>query len=175
MNQKQRTWAIILFVLYLLILTWMILFKGSIHTLQVLFLPEFRGINLIPSLNARETLLNFFAFVPLGIYMGMLAKDKIDQRVFLRSVVLIALISLLFETAQFILALGTSDITDLISNTLGGMAGLALYSALKKAKDKKADKVLLFLAGIGTALLLVFILAREIWPEVFEMGRSVAR
>jgi glycopeptide antibiotics resistance protein len=72
LKQKQRHQVTVLLVLYILILIWMILFKGSIHTLQVLFLPEFLSINLIPSLNARETLLNFLAFVPVGIYLGML-------------------------------------------------------------------------------------------------------
>jgi glycopeptide antibiotics resistance protein len=84
-------------------------------------------------------------------------------------VLFFALLSLLFEAAQYILALGTSDITDLISNTLGGMAGLAFYRAIEKIKSEKTDRVLIILGSIGTVLLLVFLVGREIWPEVLEM------
>ncbi len=171
--QKKKLCAAILLALYLLILIWMILFKGSIHTLQVLFLPEFRNINLVPALKARETLLNFFAFAPVGVYLGMLLKDKEKKFAWFKPVLFVFLLSLLFEVAQYILALGTSDITDLVSNTLGGTAGITFYRAIDKRMGEKTDRAFLILGSIGTALLLAFAVGREIWPEVSKAGQWI--
>jgi len=168
LKQKKKLWVAILLALYLLILVWMILFKGSIHTLQVLFLPEFRSIKLVPAMNARETLLNFLAFAPIGVYLGMLLKDKEKTSAWFKPVLFVFLLSLFFEVAQYILALGTSDITDLVSNTLGGMVGFAFYRAIRKRTDEKTDKIFIILGSIGTVLLLAFLVVREIWPEVLE-------
>ena len=38
-----------------------------------------------------------------------------------------AILSLLFEITQWIFSIGASDITDLITNTLGGICGLFLF------------------------------------------------
>ena len=42
---------------------------------------------------------------------------------------IIAGISLLLEITQYILAIGSSDITDLITNTAGGLLGCLLYTS----------------------------------------------
>jgi glycopeptide antibiotics resistance protein len=119
-------------------------------------LPEFRSINWIPAFNAKETLLNFLAFSPIGLYLGMLLKDKEKKSAWLKSVLFISLLSLLFEVTQYILALGTSDITDLITNTLGGMAGFAFYFAIRKRMGEKTDRAFITLGSIGTILLSAF-------------------
>lgn len=153
----------------------MILFKGSIHTLQVLLLPEFRSISLVPTLNARETLLNFLAFAPVGIYLGMLLKDKRKKSAWFKPVLFVFLLSLFFEISQYVLALGTSDITDLVSNTLGGTVGFFLYCIIGEKMGEKIDRALIILGSIGTILLLAFSVGREIWPEVLEAGRKIVR
>lgn len=36
-------------------------------------------------------------------------------------------VTLLYEVVQYIFAIGASDITDLLGNTLGGVIGIALF------------------------------------------------
>ena len=71
-----------------------------------------------------EVLENFLIFVPMGIYLQMLLpRTKLYVKF-----MLIAGTSFLLETMQYILAVGRSDITDVLTNTAGGLLGLAVYS-----------------------------------------------
>ena len=73
---------------------------------------------------------------------------------------IIAGVSLLFELAQFAFGIGGSDITDLISNTLGGAIGIGLYAALFRLLKEKTHKVLNIVGLIGTigvVLLVLFV------------------
>ena len=47
------------------------------------------------------------------------------------------LISFLLEVVQFIFAIGASDITDIIGNTLGGIVGIFFCIVMKKIAPKK--------------------------------------
>lgn len=126
---------------------------------------DFRGINLIPfagsvikndQIDIGEIIYNVFAFIPFGIYISMLK----PSRSFLKKIVPIAGVSLLFEVLQFIFAIGGSDITDLMGNTLGGMIGVGVYFLFCKLFRTKANKILNVLASIGTICIfaLVFLL-----------------
>lgn len=57
---------------------------------------------------------------------------------------------MLFEVLQFIFAIGGSDITDLLGNTLGGMIGSGVYVVFRKLFRTKVNKILNSLASIGT-------------------------
>src|SRR5699024_7728970 len=83
-----------------------------------------------------------------GIYLSMLKPNWS----FLKKIAPIASVSLLFEVLQFVFAIGASDITDFIGNTLGGMVGIGVYFILCKIfKEKqKINKVLNVLAIIST-------------------------
>jgi glycopeptide antibiotics resistance protein len=140
-----------LLVVYLFVLTWIILFK-----MQFSFqgLPHFREINLIPTgsvivnnqIDYSNTIYNVLAFIPFGIYISMLKPNWS----FLKKIVPIAGVSLLFETLQFTFAIGVSDITDLIGNILGGIIGVGVYIVFFKLFSTKANKILNVLASIGT-------------------------
>ena len=60
---------------------------------------------------------------------------------------------------QFVFAVGATDITDVISNTLGTVIGVGIYGSLAFIfhKNEKLDKGLCIVASICTVLLLVFI------------------
>lgn len=149
-NQLKLTFG--LFVVYFLVLIWIILFK-----MQFSFdtLPHFRGLNLIPfagsviknnQLDYSEIILNMIIFIPFGLYLGMI---KFNWS-FGKKIISIAGVSLIFELFQFLFAIGGTDITDLISNTLGGAVGIGFYIVFSKIFKEKANKVLNILALIGT-------------------------
>lgn len=149
-NQVKLTFG--LFTVYFLVLIWIILFKmqSSFHNL-----PHYRGMNLIPftgsvnknnRLDFSEIILNMLVFIPFGLYSGMLKPNWS----FWKKVITIAGVSLSFELLQFLFAIGETDITDLISNTLGGVAGIGFYIAFSKILKEKTNKILNIVALIGT-------------------------
>ena len=130
MKKKSYYIASILFLLYLVLLIWIILFKLQF---SITALDRVREINLIPfyykeeiSFHATEVLENVLIFVPFGIYLCL-----VFQRSRLRSKLLfIAGMSMLLEVCQYVLAVGRSDITDLITNISGGLIGIFLYNTV---------------------------------------------
>lgn len=158
-KEKSLKLTLGLFGIYFLALIWIILFKMqfSLDTLD-----GHRSLNLIPFagsmiVNGRveisEILNNLLIFIPFGIYLGMLK----PRWPFLKKILPFFLTSLLLETLQYILAIGATDITDLIVNTLGGMTGIFIYFCFAKLFREKALKILNMLAFVCTAAMLVFI------------------
>ncbi|MGO5093840.1 VanZ family protein [Clostridium sp. LCP25S3_F10] len=41
-------------------------------------------------------------------------------------------ISLIFEVSQYVFGIGASDITDIITNTIGKIVGMGIYMVIKK-------------------------------------------
>ena len=62
-----------------------------------------------------------------------------------------------YEIIQFIFAIGASDITDLISNTLGGIIGVALVYVLSIVLKDKTHKILNRIAMVCTVLVVIFL------------------
>ena len=63
-------------------------------------------------------------------------------------------VSLLLEICQYVLAIGRSDITDLITNICGGLFGIILYkAAIRLFRNKKrVDQVIIISAAIVTVI-----------------------
>lgn len=147
-----------LFILYLVILVWIILFKMqfAIHDIDHL-----RSINLIPfyystsvgeQFHIKEVTDNFLIFIPFGILLPMLA-SKMKLR---NKILIIFGTSLVFEMMQYVLSIGSTDVSDLITNVSGGVVGIALYTLfLRAVKDKqKADTIISVIGGIAAFLFL---------------------
>lgn len=161
MNDDSKTNKLTnaLFVIYLIALFWIIVFKFSV---PFSYLGYMRSINLIPfnesliingKLAFNEIIMNMVIFVPLGIYAGVLFKRwTIGKKLFL-----FFLISLICEALQFILGVGASDITDVISNTLGGITGLLIYKAVEKILGVKTQKFINIIAAAGTVLMVLLL------------------
>ncbi len=169
-NNKTNKLTNVLFIIYLIALFWIIVFKFNVRLPS---LRNMRSINLIPFsepliLNGKiafsEIIMNVVIFVPLGIYAGILFKRwSIGKKLFL-----FFLISLICEVFQFILNVGASDITDIINNTLGGIIGLMIYKGIEKAfkNSVKAQKFINIIATIGTILvilLLLLLMTNNLW------------
>lgn len=144
--RKKPYFTYVVFGLYLLILVWLVLFKLSFSFSDILMTERDRSINLIPfyydvevgAFHAKEVIMNVLVFIPLGIYLRML-----DTPVKL-SILIAFLSSLTFEIVQFIFAIGSSDMTDLITNTVGAAIGLGVYTLARLIFRKKgiADLVI---------------------------------
>ncbi len=139
----------VLFLIYLLFLFWAVLWKFNMPyigdgTLRHINVTPFQGNTL------SEMRFNILVFMPFGLYISMLA----PKRAFAVRVCLALLCSALFEVLQYALAIGRSDITDLILNTLGGVAGMAFFSLLSRLLGKKAPKALRGVCVAVTVLVL---------------------
>lgn len=150
-----------LFIVYLIVLTWIILFKMETD-LSLLSGVKQRSINFVPFagsliVNGRiavsEILMNVLAFVPFGIYIAILR----PRWKFIYKVFPAVGVSFLYELLQYILAVGASDITDLIGNTLGGIIGIGLFFICSIVLGRKNVLILNILATIGTVLVVLFL------------------
>lgn len=151
-NEKRMTK--LLFLTYFLLLTWIIVMKME-FSFDAIY--RMRSLNLIPlegtavynnQLDYKEIYLNILIFIPFGLYLSMLKPDW----PFLKKLFPIFLISLSFESLQYLLSIGASDITDLIGNTLGGLIGIITYGWIVKGlKDHdKAQRLFNLLGGTVT-------------------------
>ena len=156
--KKEQKITFVLLVIYLIILTWIILLKTQFSFSA---LGHYRSVNLIPfagsvvingKVDLDEILNNFIVFIPVGLYLGMLMPKSSP----LRKIAPIFGLSLLYEVIQFIFAIGASDITDLIMNTLGGAAGIFLVFLFTKLLKEKTVKILNIAAVICTLAITVF-------------------
>ena len=159
-SKKNNSYKVtsILLIIYLFILTFAIVFKMGVAV------SGERSINLIPygssaivngRLYTKELIENVIAFIPLGCYIGMLKADWS----FIKKILPIFGVSLLFEITQFIFGLGASDVTDLINNTLGGAIGILIYFILIKIfkSDLKLNKVINIFASLATICLVLLL------------------
>ena len=83
-----------------------------------------------------EVIQNALIFIPYGIFISTLW----DKKPFIVKVLPIILTSFLFETIQFVFAIGASDITDIIANSLGGVIGIAIAFAFLKIFKENWEK-----------------------------------
>jgi glycopeptide antibiotics resistance protein len=145
---------------YLFVLLWLVLFKFSGDPLGVIASYQARSLNLIPFADSGlgDMRDNFLAFFVLGLLVGI--NDR--SRGFVRKVAFVALLSLAVEGLQYVLAIGAADITDVLMNSLGGMAGLALTDlAHKHLRHGNAARILdVVVTAVIAGLLLVFLWLR---------------
>ena len=127
-NEKKSKALLVVFGIYLALLVWCILFKFALR-------PE-----EIPHL-------------PFGLCISAFYPDsEIQNRILLASG-----LSLFFEVTQYIFAIGASDITDVIDNTLGAVIGILLYLGMKKIWKEKTGKIITILGAVLEVLFLALL------------------
>lgn len=119
-----------LFVVYLGLLVWLVMWK-----LHIPFIgrDDMREIKLVPFVRGGgyganspvETLGNLLVFLPFGMFLAALAPGWR----WWRAAAAAAALSLAFEIAQYVTAAGSSDVTDVVMNTAGGILGFATVRA----------------------------------------------
>ncbi|HSW77509.1 MAG TPA: VanZ family protein [Candidatus Chromulinivoraceae bacterium] len=151
----MKKFSKVLLVLYLMALLWLVLFKFSFDIPSVLIHYQTRSLNLIPFAGSHlgEMLANFVVFVPFGLLLSI----NFKQPTIWRKLTYIFIFSVGVEITQFVFAIGATDITDVIMNTSGGLAGLLLYGSTGKVDSSKRDRLI---TAICAGLIFIIILLR---------------
>ncbi|MFT4136351.1 VanZ family protein [Microbacterium sp.] len=151
----ERRLLVGLFVVYLALLTWAIVWK-----LETPFIGEngLRHIKLVPVVasgpdgasDPLEVAANILLFLPFGMYLSLL----IPSWPLWKHTGTIAAASLILEAGQYVLRAGSTDVTDVMSNTVGGIAGVVTVVILQRA-DRLRTAVATRICLVGTALALL--------------------
>jgi glycopeptide antibiotics resistance protein len=147
-----------LFVVYLLLLTWIVIWKLEVPWIgEAWSLP--RPIKLVPFLasgdagasNPVEVIANILFFVPFGLYLGLLAPS---WRWWMATAVFVGA-SLVLEITQHLISVGSFDISDVISNTAGGLAGLGLLALARRRLQTRATVFMIKVCLVGSVILVL--------------------
>jgi len=164
--------TVILFSIYVLLLIGIILFKLPFYSPEIS--DGTRVINLIPfkgsfdengNLVLSEVIQNVLIFIPFGIYLCMLK----DEWPFIKKTYAVIGLTLIFELIQFIFAMGRTDITDVLGNTLGGITGIGIYVLFRKIFKSNAFKI------ANTLALLVTVYVVWNFTKLFYLSHFVMR
>jgi len=156
---QVKTLSRVVLVLYLITLLWLVLFKLSYDIPSILANYQTRSLSLIPfvtlgNTGLSETMSNVVTFIPFGLLLGSNFKKTAPWRL----LIVVFVFSVTVETLQFIFAIGTTDATDVVTNTIGGLVGLVLYCiANKVVKTTVLDR---YIAVVGVIIFVAFILFR---------------
>ncbi|MGT2895818.1 VanZ family protein [Streptococcus entericus] len=127
-----------LLIVYVICLTWGILFKFG----APIAFTSYRYINWVPFaepliINGQvvwlEVAFNLVAFIPFGLLLKLTKPRWAVTKV----MTLGFLLSLSYEALQWLLAIGMSDVTDLLMNTAGVAVGSLLAIFLERTLCKK--------------------------------------
>ena len=158
---KEKRRSYIVFGIYFVLLVWLVLFKFATSLSE---LPSNRGINWIPfhyeqetSGHLKEVLFNILAFIPLGVYLEIFKENWKTKA----KCMVALLTSFLFEAVQFVFSIGVSDITDILGNTFGAIAGIFFCVAMRKIAPRRFISVInvlgiwIEIAAVGLLVLLL--------------------
>lgn len=155
-----------LFVTYLAVLVRIVLFKQApLYNLLSAAGSSVRTISFIPFkslydmaisgtsiIRIIENILgNIAIFIPFGLLLPIIKKGR-SKKVILYGMAA----SMLLEIIQYVFALGSSDIDDLIFNTSGVMIGCFLYKTIRRKShtDISSDiSIIVLTTVLGTAAL----------------------
>ena len=150
---------------YLALLVWTVLWKLEVPYvgdggLRVIKLVPFGADNATTASFPLEVAANLVLFVPLGLHLGLLAPRAWSQpRLWWSVAAATAATSALLEAAQYALAVGVSDITDVLVNTAGGIAGLGILVLARRGLGPRTEPVMVRICAAGTALALLAAIA----------------
>ncbi|HEY9293085.1 MAG TPA: VanZ family protein [Microlunatus sp.] len=166
---------VVLFVVYLVLLTWLVLWKLEIPYVGA---GALRQIKVVPFVAAAgggasaplEVVVNFLLFVPFGLYLGLLAPGWRRWKV----VAVVAGASLLTEVVQYVLSLGSSDVTDLIVNTAGGLAGIGLIALVRRRLRARTVPLMTRVCLVWTVIAVLAVGLFVVSPLRYAPPRDVA-
>lgn len=164
----SRALLLAMFAVYLVLLGWIILWKLEVPhvgdgSLRVIKFVPFIANGDAGASAPLEIVVNVALFVPLGAYLRLLA-----PAMRWRSALAVILgMSVILEAIQYALALGSSDITDLIANTTGGLLGIGVLALMRRAKGNRAAGLTARACITVTAILAVLVMLFVLSPLRF--------
>ncbi|MET0781072.1 MAG: VanZ family protein [Microbacterium sp.] len=167
-TRRVRSLLWVLFALYVAMLVWVVVWKlevphigrGGIREVKLVpFAPDACDGASAPS----EVLANVLLFIPFGVYLGLLAPTWRWWRI----AGTIAAASLSLEVAQYGMAVGSADVTDLITNTAGGLTGIGLLALARRRLKARTVTALTRVCAVLTVLALIAIAALVASPLRF--------
>jgi len=170
---KTRGLVVALFATYLVLLTWAVLWKLEVPYVGAAWaLPRpFKLVPFVASGDAGasdplELLANLLLFVPFGVYLGLLAPRWRRWA----AAALFACASLLLEATQHVISTGSFDITDVIVNTVGGLAGLGVVVlARRRLTVSTITRILL----VATVVAVIAVVLFAVSPLQYHQPRDV--
>lgn len=162
-NKIRDFWLKILFIIYCILLITILFLNNEYRmtgfesiNINTFSIEHFETINIVPfstiigyikgllfedasmSIVIINLATNLFLFAPMGFFIPLLFKNKITNMK--QFIILIIIISLFVEILQFITYRGSTDIDDIILNTIGA---IIVYILMKTKLVKKIlEKVL---------------------------------
>lgn len=151
--RRRVLWSALLGI-YLVLLGWLVLWK--LDTPYVGRIAD-GPVNLVPFADSASSPAEFggnvLLFVPLGVYVGLLAPSWQWWKIGALAVA----VSLVLESAQFALGLGFPDVADLMANTAGGLAGFGLMLLARRRLHDRTEAVMTWICVGATAVAIVAI------------------
>lgn len=149
---RRLLWA--LFIVYLVALIWIVVWKLAVPWVGE---DSWRTIKAVPFVSfgesgssaPREVWANLLLFIPFGIYLALLR----PRWGWLRVLLVVALASTVLEISQWVLAVGSSDVTDVIMNSAGGVVGIALVRLVRHVSQRATTEAFAHACLVGTVLL----------------------
>ncbi|MCR2045414.1 VanZ family protein [Anaerosalibacter massiliensis] len=155
-----------------LIVVKIILLKGiPLYSLHKISNIGFRSVNLIPFYSIVEMILdgsistmrvilnilgNIIIFIPMGVIFSIKKPDLSIKNI----LVFIISVSVSFELLQFIFGLGSTDIDDVILNSLGGVLGAVFirrFTSDLKGTELLNKTILILLIMVGSGIATIFV------------------
>ena len=156
-NKIRDFWLKILFIIYCILLITILFLNNEYRmtgfesiNINTFSIEHFETINIVPfstiigyikgllfedasmSIVIINLATNLFLFAPMGFFIPLLFKNKITNMK--QFIILIIIISLFVEILQFITYRGSTDIDDIILNTIGA---IIVYILMKTKLVKK--------------------------------------
>lgn len=161
MDKKTNKLTASLMIIYLIVLCWILILKLGV---EFSYMNE-RRFNVVPfrefftptlAVDWGGTIANVIIFIPLGVYVGVLFR----LWSFKGKIIFCFMTSLVIEAIQFALAVGAFDITDIITNTFGGVIGLILFKVIAgiSGSANRAQRLINVIATIATVLMVVLLI-----------------
>ncbi|AZK46349.1 VanZ family protein [Paenibacillus lentus] len=175
----------VLFIVYVFIAIKIIMFKTI--PFSALFhtgiMPALRSINMIPF----NTIIEFFTgenmdmgraleniggniaiFVPFGVFLAYVA----HRRPFHIPILWLLFTSFTLEIIQYVLALGSSDIDDILLNFIGGVLGIGIHKWFYKSTTSRNQLLISLIGFFLVTGLSGGIVIRMIEPELLSFSTS---
>jgi len=167
-----KSLARILLAVYLVILAWLVLFKFSIHLATVLHYGK-RSLNFVPfsktSGSSSQSVENVLIFVPFGLLLSV----NFKWMGFWSKLLIVFGASIAAETIQYIFAIGATDVTDVIANTLGGLTGLVGYDlSIRYINQESLDRFIVLAGSVVLGLCLLLLITLEVTHGVRYHGHG---